>query len=86
MSLPTAAIPVALALARLGIDLAEGKVSSIGDAARALVGLGLQLVPREELQRYLTEGGAERADIMADIAESAKFDSFPDPLDEDEEP
>ncbi len=86
MSLPEAAIPVALALARLGIDLAEGKIDSVGDAARSLVGLGLKLVPHDELQKYLTEAGRIRGEIAADIAESAKFDKLSDPLDEDELP
>jgi hypothetical protein len=85
MSIPAEAVPVALALARLGIDIAEGKVNSVGDAARSLVGLGLQLVPREELHRYLTTFGRESAEIAADIAEVAKFGFPTDPLDEEDE-
>jgi hypothetical protein len=64
---------VALAIARLGIDAAEGKIDSAGDVARSLVGLGLDLVPHDELQRYLTEAGVARAESVADLAESVKF-------------
>jgi len=84
MSIPSEVLPVALALARLGIDAAEGKIQSVGDVARSLVGIGLQLVPRDELQRYLSEAGVMRAEIAADIAESAKFAAFSDPLDDEE--
>jgi hypothetical protein len=81
MSLPADALPIALALARLGIDAAEGKIGSVGDVARSLVGLGLQLVPREELHLYLTTFGRDSAEIAADVAEAMKFDT----LEEDED-
>lgn len=84
MGIPAEAIPAALALARLGIDAAEGKVGSVGDIARSLVGIGLQIVPHDELQRYLTEGAVARAEIAADVAQVGKFGFPTDPLDEDE--
>lgn len=77
MSFPTVAAPIALAIARLGIDAAEGNVHSVGDVARSLIGLGLQIVPREELYRYLSEFGAESAEAAADTAEAAKFGGEP---------
>jgi hypothetical protein len=70
---PAEIVPIALAIARLGIDAADGEIDSVGDVARSLVGLGLQLVPRDELQRYLTEFGIVRGELAADIAEEAKF-------------
>ncbi len=73
-------------IARLVADIAEGKINSAGDVARSLVGIGLALVPRDELQRYLSEGAVARAEIVADIAESAKFTFRGDPLDELDEP
>jgi hypothetical protein len=74
------------ALVRLAGDALEGKLRTPADVARSIVGIGLTLVPHTELQAYLTEAGIERGEIMADIAEVAKFSPFKDPLDEDETP
>ncbi len=59
--------------ARLTADVLEGKYGTPRDAARAIVGLGLTLVPREELIAYLTEEGREAGELAADIAETTKF-------------
>ncbi len=71
-SLFTAAVPP---LARLVADVADGKIHSVEDVARSLIGIGLALVPRDELQRYLTESGVARAEDAADVAEDLKFGS-----------
>lgn len=71
--LPAIAIPLGLELARLGIDAAEGRVSSAGDVARRLLGIGVQIVPHEELSAYLTELGITLAEAAANQAEAAKF-------------
>jgi hypothetical protein len=57
-----------------------------GDVARRIVGIGLAVVPHDELARYLTDAGRDRGDLIADIAEQAKFDddlSSPELDDED---
>jgi len=74
MSLPSWAVPVGLELARLGIEAAQGKAPSATSVARSIVGLGLQLVPREELIAFLSEDGIARGELAVDIAEAAKFD------------
>lgn len=68
-----ALLPVGLELARLGIDAAQGKLSTPSAVARQLVDLGLQLVPYDELRGYLTEAGRDRGELLADIAEAVKF-------------
>lgn len=70
---PAQTIPIAIAIARLGVDAADGRIDSPSNIARALIGLGLRLVPREELQAYLTDDGIARAELAADAAEAVKF-------------
>ncbi len=84
MSVP-AWVPIAgAALARLAADALDGKLQTPGDVARSLVGVGLSLVPADELRGYLTEGAAMRGELAADIAEDVKFRPQIDPLDEDD--
>lgn len=54
------------------IELVRGKAPA-GDIARRAVGLGLDLVPVEELRGYLHEESQRRANAIADAAEAAKF-------------
>ncbi len=77
-------LPIGLELAKLGIDVAMGKRPTPTEIARETVDLVLRMVPREELIAYLTEGGVMRAEIAADVAETAKFGFVTDPLDEDD--
>lgn len=73
-SVPAWAVPVGIELIRLGADALDGQLDTPAAAAKRLVGLGLRMVPREELIGFLTEGAVMRAEIAADIAEDAKFD------------
>ena len=67
-------VPVAVpAIANLIAKIARGELRSNGDVARELVGVGMQLVPYDELRGYLTETGKARGEIVADVAEMAKF-------------
>ncbi len=77
-------LPIGLELAKLGVEVAMGKRPTPTEVARETVDLVLRLVPREELIAYLTEGGVVRAEIAADVAETAKFGFITDPLDEDD--
>ncbi|MCL2777619.1 MAG: hypothetical protein FWD73_06410 [Polyangiaceae bacterium] len=72
-------IPVAIieGIARLLGDIQAGKIGGSGDAARKLVGLGLDLVPVEELRNYLTEEDMQRAERIADTLEHEKFGNEP---------
>lgn len=72
MSAADVAVPVALAIVELGIDALRGRTSP-SDAARRIVGVGLQLVPRDELASYLTQEGVLVAELAADAASRAKF-------------
>lgn len=50
------------------------------DIARRIVGIGMKVVPYDDLKLYLTKDGRERGDLLANIAEDEKF------LDEDGNP
>ncbi len=76
--------PVGVALVKAGIAALEGTRTKEETARDTLAAL-LEAVPREDLIAYLTEGGIDRAEAAADLAESVKFDRLSDPLDEDEE-
>lgn len=58
---------------RIGLDVIEGQAPSPADVARAIVGIGLDLVPVEELRSYLTEEARRRGELAADAAEAIKF-------------
>lgn len=58
---------------RIGVDALEGQAPSAADVARAIVGVGLDLVPVEELRGYLTDEARRRGELAADVAEAAKF-------------
>ncbi len=72
MSAADVLLPVAIAIGQLGLDAAAGRLGK-SDAARRLIGLGLQLVPREELLAYLSPAGAATAEFVADVAEAERF-------------
>lgn len=72
MSAADVLVPLGIAIGQLGLDAAAGRLSK-SDAARQLIGLGLQLVPRDELIAYLTPTGAESAEFVANVAEREKF-------------
>lgn len=64
-------------LVRTGGELAasalEGQAPDAVRIVRSLVGLGLDLVPVEELRAYLDQEAARRIDAQVDIAEEAKI-------------
>lgn len=74
MSLVSQLVPIGLDLVALGVEAARGQLQA-DNAARRLVDIGLQLVPYETLKAHLTRAGIERGELLADIAEEAKFDS-----------
>lgn len=43
------------------------------DLVRFVVGLALELVPEDELQKVLSEEAVKRQNLAADLAERAKF-------------
>ena len=59
------------------LDLSQrilgGQIVDPQQIARALVGLALDLAPVEYLAPYLTDEAQRRADLIADIAEAAKY-------------
>lgn len=73
MSLPVWTIPVGTALIDAGVDALRKKYSDETALARDLAGIILAIVPREQLIAFLSEEGIERAELVADIAEQAKF-------------
>ncbi len=73
----TVGTAVALALVELGVDAARGRLTP-SEAARRLVGVGLDMVPRSELIAYLTPTGVAAAELLADVAEAAKFSRLGD--------
>ena len=60
-------------LLRLGADVLEGRVLDGTGLTRALIGLGLDLVPVDELRAHLDAEAAARARALADVAEATKF-------------
>ena len=75
MNEATAAVLAALAplATRLAVDAYDGKFGTPEDAARAVLDLGLSLVPRSELIAYLSEEGRLAGELAADILENEKF-------------
>lgn len=63
MSVPAS---VVLALAELGAEVARGQVPAAAELAKRLVGLGLELVPVEELRQHLDAEAAARVDALVD--------------------
>lgn len=59
-------------IVRLGADALDGSIDP-HQAARTLVSAGLDMVPVEDLKRYLEEDARARAELAADAAELAKF-------------
>lgn len=57
---------------RVAADAVVGAVNP-ADVARAVVAVGLELVPEEDLRAYLDEEAAKRAETIADAAERLKF-------------
>lgn len=72
------ALAHAATLARLAADVMDGTLSSAADVARALVGIGLELVPVEELKQYLTEEARKRQDVAFEAAKLAKWPNAAD--------
>ncbi len=60
-------------LLKLGVDVLEGRVLDGTGLTRALVALGLDLVPASELRHHLDAEAAARARALADVAEATKF-------------
>ncbi len=73
MMFPTELFPPIVSLIRLGADAIDGRLQTPEQLARALVNIGLDLVPVDELKRYLTEHAKFRAELLADGAEAKKF-------------
>lgn len=63
----------ALALLDLSRKIIAGEIVDPQEVARALVGLALDLAPVGLLSLHLTEEARKRADLVADLAEAAKF-------------
>lgn len=63
MSVPT---KVVSSLMRLGADVVDGDLSTADQVARRLVGLGLELVPVDELRKHLDAEAAARIDAEVD--------------------
>lgn len=72
--LGVALAPLGIALIKAGLDAIEGKTSK-DQAAHDTLDALLAAVPRDELLAYLTEGGVERGERAADIAERLKWPS-----------
>lgn len=69
-------IKAAEPLARLVIDIIEGRVRNPGDVARSLLGTALDLVPpeeHEELRHYLDDEARRRQDTRFEASKDAKF-------------
>lgn len=69
-------IKAAEPLARLVIDIAEGRIREPMDVARSLLGTALDLVPPEEhesLRQYLTDESRKRQDAQFETEKDAKF-------------
>jgi hypothetical protein len=65
-------MPAIIGLLELVVGAAKGLISE-SDAARKVVGIGLDLVPADELRNHLDAEDAARAELAADLAERAKF-------------
>jgi hypothetical protein len=77
----TALAPFGIALLDLGVQAIKGELTK-EQAARQTVAALVAAIPRNELAAYLTDAGVTRAEILADVAESRKFDPFRDPADD----
>lgn len=69
-------IKAAEPLARLVIDIVEGRIRNPGDVARSLLGTALDLVPPEEhenLRQYLEDEARKRQDAQFEAEKDAKF-------------
>lgn len=62
-----------LAVMDLARRIIAGDITDPKEIARALVGLALDHAPVAELAPYLDEEARRRADLVADLAEAAKF-------------
>lgn len=65
-------IGAALELARVGIDAAKGNADPIA-ITKAIIDAGLELVPVEDLRRYLDDAAIARAELAADLIEDLRF-------------
>ena len=69
-------IKAAEPLARLVIDIVEGRIRNPGDVARSLLGTALDLVPPDEhegLRDHLDDEARRRQDARFEAAKDAKF-------------
>lgn len=64
---------IAIKVVRLAADIIDGSIPSPSEIARSLVGIGLDLVPVEELRGHLDAAAVARAEAAADAAEAIKF-------------
>ena len=64
-------------LIRIGANALDGTAPSPAEVARALVGVGLDLVPVAELRAYLTDEARRRDELAANLAEEAKLRGAP---------
>jgi hypothetical protein len=63
---------VVLRIIRLGAEVLEGNIPGPGDLARELVGIGLELVPADELREHLDAADQARIETAIDVLEDAK--------------
>lgn len=63
---------IASKVVRLAADILDGAATP-GSVARTLVGIGLDVVPVEELRGHLDAAAVARAEAAADAAEAIKF-------------
>lgn len=63
----------AATLARLVADVIEGTLPTAADVARRLMGVGLDLVPVDELREYLDDEAKKRQEALYEAAGTAKF-------------
>ncbi len=67
-------IPVSTAaqILELGTAIMGGALTA-ADIGRRIASIGLDVVPVEDLQQYLSDEAARRADLLVDLAEAEKF-------------
>lgn len=65
-------LATAAQLTELAMSITAGTIT-VAEAARKLIGIGLDLVPVEDLKAFLTDEARKRADLAADLAEDVKF-------------
>lgn len=62
-----------IALVHLGQSVARGEMPDPVEIARSVAAVLVQFIPTEDMNKYLTEAAAKRAELAADLAGDAKF-------------